>query len=191
MKPRRRNSVGPAAARTGTPRIDFASTLRAKDAGGEREARSVHINKSHPGLRLDRAQVIAAIHSLDAAAARFRGGPGPGELSIAFLTDSALAALHAAFLDDPTPTDVITFAGEPAFGSAGEICVSVDAAVREATRRNADVSAELTLYLVHGWLHLAGYDDLRPDRKRRMRAAERRAMALLKSADAVPNFRLR
>ncbi len=191
MKRRRRNPVRPAAARIDTPGVNSDSVRSEKNAAVGTEVRSVHINKSHPKLRLDRAQVVAAIHSLDAAAAGFRGGPQPGELSLAFLTDSALAALHAAFLDDPTPTDVITFAGEPAFGSAGEICVSVDAAVREATRREIDLSAELTLYLVHGWLHLAGYDDLRPDRKRLMRAAERRAMALLKTGNAIPDFRLR
>ncbi len=51
-------------------------------------------------------------------------------------------------------------------------------------------SAELTLYVVHGWLHLAGYDDLQPAKKRRMRAAEKRAMGLLRSKNALPVFRL-
>jgi probable rRNA maturation factor len=39
-------------------------------------------------------------------------------------------------------------------------------------------------------LHLAGYDDLQPAKKRRMRAAEARAMSLLRTANAVPPFRL-
>jgi probable rRNA maturation factor len=46
------------------------------------------------------------------------------------------------------------------------------------------------LYVIHGWLHLAGYEDLQPARKRRMRAAEKRAMTLLQAAAAVPAFRL-
>jgi probable rRNA maturation factor len=45
--------------------------------------------------------------------------------------------------------------------------------------------------VVHGWLHLAGYDDLVPAKKRKMRAAEARAMKLLAAAQAVPEFRLR
>jgi probable rRNA maturation factor len=45
------------------------------------------------------------------------------------------------------------------------------------------------LYVVHGWLHLAGYDDLEPAKKRRMRAAEARAMKLLRTAQAVPAFK--
>ena len=59
------------------------------------------------------------------------------------------------------------------------------------TRALQDAFAnELTLYVVHGWLHLAGYDDLQPAKKRRMRAAEARAMKLLSTAKAIPAFRL-
>lgn len=123
-----------------------------------------------------------------------------GELSLVFLTDPALAQIHADFMDDPSATDVITFEGDSTAGLAGEICVSADTALAyvadaqpRATRaeRAAAFSAELTLYVVHGWLHLAGYDDLRPAKKRRMRAAEARAMKLLAAHDAVPAFRLR
>jgi probable rRNA maturation factor len=136
-----------------------------------------------------------------------------GELSLVFLTDPALAQVHADFMDDPTATDVITFEGNTAAGLAGEICVSADTAAKfvglplagrpgsvEGLRargralgepRHNAFARELTLYLVHGWLHLAGYDDLRPARKRRMRAAEARAMKLLTAADAIPPFRLR
>ncbi|MFA5056621.1 MAG: rRNA maturation RNase YbeY [Opitutaceae bacterium] len=111
-----------------------------------------------------------------------------GELSIAFLTDAALARLHARFLDDPSATDVITFAAVPASGLAGEICVSADTARTFARKHRRDFSAELTLYLVHGWLHLAGHDDLAPARKKRMRAAEARAMRRLRAAGKIPRF---
>jgi probable rRNA maturation factor len=149
-----------------------------------------------------------------------------GELSLVFVTDKAIAQIHADFMDDPTATDVITFEGDATAGLAGEICVSADTAARfvgatldaargrprgtplqkngsvegpapagprlAATRALQDAfSAELTLYVVHGWLHLAGYDDLQPAKKRRMRAAEARAMKLLRAAKAVPEFELR
>lgn len=152
--------------------------------------REIAISQRHPRLRLDRRRLAAAVAVLDARAEDFRGGCPPGELSLVFLSDAALARLHADFMDDPTPTDVITFAGEAAAGLAGEICVSVDMAARVARERKSGFAAELTLYLVHGWLHLAGYDDLRPAKKRRMRAAERRAMALLRRHGAMPDFRL-
>ena len=105
----------------------------------------------------------------------------PGELSVALLTDPDLARLHADFLGDPKTTDVITFAGQPALGLAGEICVSVDTAAAYARKHRRRFAEELTLYVVHGWLHLAGYDDLMPVKKRAMRRAERRALALLRS----------
>lgn len=152
--------------------------------------REVHLHRAHPRLRLDRRAVIRVIHLLDAAAARFQGGPPEGELSLAFLTDPALAALHANFLGDPTPTDVISFEAQPGMGAAGEICVSADTARAFARAKKLDFSRELTLYIVHGWLHLAGYDDLQPAKKRQMRAAEARAMKLLDAADAVPVFSL-
>ena len=114
----------------------------------------------------------------------------PGELSLAFLTDAALARIHADFLDDPSTTDVITFEGNPALASAGEICVSADTAAAFATTHDRPFSEELTLYIVHGWLHLAGYDDLKPVKKRRMRAAEKRALDLLRAARAIPRFTL-
>jgi probable rRNA maturation factor len=157
--------------------------------------RPVAIANRHPKLRLNRAAVSRAVHVLDArhaALATRRSALGnTAELSIVFLTDEALAKLHADFLDDPTTTDVITFESDAAHGSAGEICVSVDTAARYASEHGRDFAEELTLYLVHGWLHLAGYDDLRPDKKRVMRRAEARAMALLREADAVPRFALK
>lgn len=156
--------------------------------------RAVTIHNGHPRLCLDRRGATALIHLLDAHREKFRGGCPPGELSLAFLTDAALARLHADFLGDPAVTDVITFAGDPAHGLAGEICVSADAAARQASRlagkngAGESLSGELALYLVHGWLHLAGYDDLTPAKKRVMRTAERRALQLLRAAGRRPRF---
>ena len=101
-----------------------------------------------------------------------------------------MGRVHADFLNDPAPTDVITFEGDAALGSAGEICVCADVARDYAALHGGRFSRELLLYLVHGYLHLAGYDDLQPAVKRRMRAAETRAMKLLHAAKAIPAFRL-
>jgi probable rRNA maturation factor len=146
---------------------------------------------SHPRLRIDKKAVARVIATLDDHADQFRGGCPAGELSLAFMSDAKLAQLHADFLDDPTTTDVITFEGQPEFGVAGEICVSADTAATYAQQHQRDFSEELTLYVVHGWLHLAGYDDLQPVKKRLMRAAEARAMKLLHAAQAVPVFTLK
>jgi len=151
--------------------------------------RPIAIRRLHPRLRLDRRAVIRALRTLDlhrpalSTPASVLGEAG--ELSVAFLTDAALARLHGEFLADPSPTDVITFPGGAPPGPAGEICVSADAARRVA---RGDPSAELTLYLVHGWLHLAGPDDRAPAPRRAMRRAEAAALAFLRRARALPRF---
>ncbi|MBI5767740.1 MAG: rRNA maturation RNase YbeY [Verrucomicrobia bacterium] len=153
-------------------------------------SRSIAIANRHPRLRFDRRAVARAIALLDAHANRFRGGCPPGELSLVFLTDPALARLHADFMGDPSTTDVITFEGDPAAALAGEICVSADTAAAFAKKHRHDFSRELTLYLVHGWLHLAGYDDLVPVKKRAMRRAEARALELLSRHDCLVRLTL-
>lgn len=179
-------------------------------------ARSVLLARRHPGVRVPGADVrrMVAIldeafrilpadlpHLLPSARARARtqlkaatgAAPSalpPGELSLVLLTDPALAELHRSFLDDPSLTDVITFEADPLAGTAGEVCVSVDTAARYARTAGREFAEELSLYLVHGLLHLVGYDDLLPARKRRMRLAERRAMNLLRQRSAIPGFRL-
>ena len=155
-----------------------------------RGARPLGIVKRHPRLRIGRGAIAGVFAVLDGHAADFLGGCPAGELSVALLGDPALAGLHARFLGDPSRTDVITFEGDTAHATAGEICVSVDAAARRAGRSQRAFSAELCLYLVHGWLHLAGYDDLRPGAKRLMRRAEARAMRLLGREGALPRFKL-
>ncbi len=171
--------------------------------------RSVTISNRHPRLRFRRAEVVRVITTLEAHLSALHiphSAIPPGELSLVFLTDPALAKIHGDFMADPTATDVITFEGDPAAGLAGEICVSADTArrfvglvegrspdwPRSAGRPTLQeyFATEMTLYLVHGWLHLAGYDDRQPAKKRRMRAAEARAMALLRTAKAMPGFRL-
>jgi probable rRNA maturation factor len=153
-------------------------------------ARALEIAVRRRGLRVDRKALAAAVAVLDLHAVKFRGGCPAGELSIAFMGDKELAGLHGRFLGDPAPTDVITFEGDPAGGTAGEICVSADAAVRQVGRSERKLSGEILLYVVHGWLHLAGYDDLRPAAKRVMRRAESRALRILRGSAALPRFKL-
>lgn len=114
----------------------------------------------------------------------------PGELSVAFLNDADLARLHGQFLDDPSPTDVITFPGDPDMDFAGEICVSWERASAEAAARGTGLNHELTLYLVHGWLHLAGLDDRTEDDRAVMRAAEAEVLSRLVADCLLPDFRI-
>ena len=78
---------------------------------------------------------------------------GLDEVEISLVTDEMIAGVHGEFMDDPTPTDVITF-------HHGEILVSVDTARRQASFHGNSVAEETLLYIIHGLLHLNGHNDL-------------------------------
>ena len=101
-------------------------------------------------------------------------------LSVVFVDDAALADLHGRYLGDDSPTDVMSFdLGEQTPGPGGELYVSVERAQARAGERGVSVGRELALYVVHGTLHLCGYDDHEPDDRASMRAAEHTVMASL------------
>lgn len=96
------------------------------------------------------------------------------EVEISLVSDEAIAEVHGEFMDDPTPTDVITF-------HHGEIIVSVDTAGREAATHGNSVAEELLLYMIHGLLHLNGHTDMiEPDRTVMHREQERILRTVLK-----------
>ncbi|ADE54154.1 rRNA maturation RNase YbeY [Coraliomargarita akajimensis] len=113
-----------------------------------------------------------------------------GELSIVFVGDPEIGQIHDDFMDDPSPTDVITFPADPEMDFAGEIIVSVDHAIRKSKELDLPLTRELSLYLVHGWLHLAGYDDLNEADRAEMRKAEQIALDLIDAHGAPVDFKL-
>lgn len=145
-------------------------------------SRRVDVVSRARGFRAPVAKVRAAVAALD----RMRWARCPaGELSVAFVGDAEIARVHGEFMDDPTVTDVITFPGDAPEGSepfAGEIVINVAQARRVGPAHGQTARAELLLYLVHGWLHLAGYRDQRPAEANAMRVAETRALATLRKA---------
>ena len=133
----------------------------------------------------------AAIDLLEAIHASGRFPISEGELSIAFVSDADIARVHADFMEDPSPTDVITFPAQPEMESAGEIIVSVDHARSRAIELGKPFSRELSLYLIHGWLHLAGYDDRKESDSAKMREAEQKALLILDKADRAIEFKVK
>ena len=113
-----------------------------------------------------------------------------GELSVVFMDSASHSKLHGKYLQDFRPTDVITFPPDRENELAGEICVSVDQAILESGQRNQSFECELSLYLVHGWLHLVGFDDLDDIDRKIMRQEEQRVMDYVKKFSALPDFRL-
>lgn len=152
-----------------------------------------------PTFSLEISNQYSALRSPEEAAnalfnALHRSGKFPiaeGELSIAFVDDRVIAQVHADFMGDPTPTDVITFPGDEAMESAGEIIVSVDHAQSRAEELGEPFSRELSLYLIHGWLHLAGYDDRNDSDRAKIRQAEQEALSVMDSAECRIEFELK
>lgn len=101
-----------------------------------------------------------------------------GRLSVAVVGATAMATLHRRFLGQPGPTDALSFdlGTDRRRGYVeGEVIVCADVARRRAARRSRSLQAaraELALYVVHGILHLAGYDDRAPAGFRRMHTRE-------------------
>jgi probable rRNA maturation factor len=144
-------------------------------------SRVIDVSVRHPRVRVSAASVVAVVQALDRRRS-FRCPPGT--LSIAFLGDRETAKVHADYLDDPSVTDVITFPGEdhPGEPFAGEICVNIDQARRAAKEQGTTLAGELRLYVVHGWLHLAGLLDGTKAQCAAMRAGEAAALAHLDRA---------
>lgn len=114
-----------------------------------------------------------------AEAALSHGGRTAGELDVILVSDEALAELHERFLEDGSVTDVMSFDLSDEAGEQLEVYVSVDRARAVAAARGLPVERELALYIVHGTLHLCGYDDHEDEERARMREAERIVMATL------------
>ena len=97
------------------------------------------------------------------------------ELGLYVVDAKEMTQLNQTHLRHRGPTDVITFDyGDPAQPRrlAGEIFVCLDEAVRQAARYHVTWQSEIARYLVHGVLHLAGYDDAAAASRRHMKKRE-------------------
>jgi probable rRNA maturation factor len=101
------------------------------------------------------------------------------DISIAIVDDSTIADLHLQYLNDPEPTDVLSFVLDSTEDSLeGEVIASADTAKNCAARYKSTPEDELLRYVIHGTLHLVGYDDLTPRDRAVMRKQERKYLLL-------------
>jgi probable rRNA maturation factor len=91
------------------------------------------------------------------------------EIFIWLISDRRMALLHRKFLGQSGATDVLTF-------QHGEIFISVDTARRHARAFENSLLRELKLYIVHGLLHLHGFDDRTPVEVRKMKKAQEKIL---------------
>ena len=91
------------------------------------------------------------------------------EVFIWLISDRRMALLHRKFLGRSGPTDVLSF-------QHGEIFISVDTARRHAPVFGNSLVRELKLYIVHGLLHLHGFDDQTQNQAHKMKVAQERIL---------------
>ena len=152
--------------------------------------RLIQVSNRYNSLIFDEGGVCSLFHFLDTHEGGFE--IPQGELSIVFLNAGEITRLHTRFLGHSSPTDVITFPGSENKGLdfAGEICVSVDYAIHSSAKLHIAFPHELTLYLVHGWLHLAGLKDDSLLHRQEMRDAEAEIMKKLEQSGKIPVFKV-
>jgi probable rRNA maturation factor len=131
-----------------------------------------HCRKNVP---LDRPRLRRAVRAI----LRDAGVPH-AQISIAVVDDPIIAKLHERFLGDPEPTDVLSFLIERSTEwLEGEVVVSADTAIRNAPRYRATADVELLRYVIHGVLHLVGYDDVTPRKRSLMRKQEEKYLGAM------------
>ena len=136
---------------------------------------SVRVAGPPRGTRgLSRRLVLAQARALLAALGR-----QDVELSIALVSDGAGARLNQAWRGRPGPTDVLSFSllegphARHRGALLGDVVIAVGVARRQARERGHPLADECLRLLIHGVLHLLGYDHARPAEARAMRAKER------------------
>ena len=92
------------------------------------------------------------------------------EIFVLIVSDRRISALNRKFLNESGPTDVITF-------SHGEIFISAQTARRQAQQFGNSLAREIQLYVVHGLLHLHGFDDATKTEARKMERTQKRILA--------------
>ena len=95
-------------------------------------------------------------------------------ISLAVVDDETIHELNRRHLDHDWPTDVLSFVLDDDDHLEGEVILSADTAAAAADENGYSAAEEQLLYVIHGMLHLIGYDDKSDVDARKMRAAEAR-----------------
>lgn len=127
------------------------------------------------GIKKKAEQILAAL------------GNEKCELSVAFVGDGVIRALNARYRGKNASTDVLSFTGGEALRSGekllGDVVISVPRAAKQAREKHHSLERELEILLIHGILHLLGYDHERSRRDERvMQAMERKLLRALGTA---------
>ena len=126
--------------------------------------------RSYPSAYIKLA-AAALLHALDQEQA---------EVTVALVGDAEMRRLNRKYRKKNKTTDVLSFIADEALPSGGrllgDIVISVEQARRQAAQRGKTLKSEMTLLLIHGLLHLLGYDHERSERQAKIMARWERQM---------------
>jgi probable rRNA maturation factor len=133
---------------------------------------------------------VASIARQAAVAALAQSGKkiGAAELSLVLADDATVQALNARWRGKDAPTNVLAFASDepPAKGQPvllGDVVLAYQTVAREAKEQKKRLADHLRHLVIHGVLHLLGYDHIKPAPAERMETLETRILASLGVAD--------
>jgi probable rRNA maturation factor len=149
----------------------------------ERSEIVVEIGNTQNFLKIDREQLIRLVRRV-----LLDEGVRSAAVSLVFVDDQTIRQINRDHLHHDWPTDVISFPlSQPGeFELAGELVVSGEMAKATAQSLGATPADELALYVVHGLLHLCGYNDDSDEEIRRMRQRESQALKRVGHANPFP-----
>src|SRR5579875_2868256 len=142
----------------------------------------IHYRNAVRGSGVDGRALVRAARRILACV-----GESGASLSLTLVSDRTIRMLNREHRGKDRPTDVLSFPAEPsAVGDRngperllGDVVISVETARRQAAEYGAPLQRELERLLIHGVLHVLGYDHEEPDERRRMVAEERRVAAAI------------
>lgn len=113
------------------------------------------------------------------------------EVCLHFVGKKKICQLHSKYFNDPSPTDCISFPMDKSdcmgYLVLGEVFVCPEAAARYVAEHGGELYEEISLYVVHGLLHLLGYDDIAENDRIQMRIKEKFHMDILKTEGLILN----
>lgn len=125
----------------------------------------------------------AKVRRMAGSALKGSGSPSDVELSVLLTDDEGIRHLNREYRGIDRPTDVLSFpaSSEPSDPMLGDLVISLEKTVRQADEYGVTVDEELSRLVVHGVLHLLGYDHVTGGwQARRMKAKEEELMGVLK-----------
>jgi len=127
----------------------------------------IDVVNAHPRYRVRRAPAVRWVRGVIQSARRSQCA-----ITVIFADDRMSRRLHRRFLSHERPTDVLAFPLGEGPNLEGEIYVNLDKARRQARTYHVSAPNEIARLVIHGTLHLLGYDDRTRAKARRMKARE-------------------